>query len=168
MKSFFRTFEHASHGRGKGCAMFSLASRKLSNSKQSVVREKYQIMSIVDITVQSHPYQLILVYASSGCPYQMLVDDLKKLLLPDITIIITGDFNFDKKENNSLTQYLGARMLTQLVTWPTHKEGRTIDHCYVSKDARLQITRHSPYYSDHDALCIAFEHFPWNQQYYST
>ena len=118
-------------------------------------------MSIVDTTVQNHPYQMILVYASSGCPYHMLVEDLKKLLLPDITIIITGDFNFDKKENNSLTQYLGARMLTQLVTWPTHKEGRTIDHCYVSKNARVQITKHSPYYSDHDALCIAFEHFPW-------
>ena len=161
MKSFFRTFEHASHGRGKGCAMFSLASRKLSNSKQSVVREKYQIMSIVDITVQSHPYQLILVYASSGCPYQMLVDDLKKLLLPDITIIITGDFNFHCTEKNAFTQYLEARMLTQVVKWPTHREGRTIDHCYVSNNARVQITRHSPYYSDHDALCLSFEHFPW-------
>ena len=161
MKSFFRTFEHASQGRGKGCAMFSSASRILSNSKQSVVKEKYQIMSIVDITVQNHPYQLILIYASSGCPYKMLVEDLKKLLLQDITIIITGDFNFDRKEKNSLTQYLDAKKFSQVVNWPTHNEGRTIDHCYVSKNARLQVTRYSPYYSDHDALCIAFEHFPW-------
>ena len=141
--------------------MFSLASRKLSNSKQSVVREKYQIMSIVDITVQNHPYQLILVYASSGCPYQMLVDDLKKLLLLDITSIITGDFNFHHTEKNTFTQFLEARGLTQVVTWPTHKEGHTIDHCYVTKNARVHITRYSPYYSDHDALCTSFEHFPW-------
>ena len=81
--------------------------------------------------------------------------------MPGTTTIVTGDFNFDKKETNSLTVFLGARMLRQLVNWPTQREGRTIDHCYVSKNARVQITRHSPYYSDHDALCIEFEHFPW-------
>ena len=115
----------------------------------------------MDETNSNHPYQLVLVYASSGCPFLELVMDLKKLLHPEMTTIITGDFNFDKNETNALTKFLGQNKFTQVVDWPTHKQGRTIDHCYVSKKTRVQITRHSPYYSDHDGLCIEFEHFPW-------
>ena len=88
--------------------------------------------------------------------------DLKKLLLSNITVIVTGDFNFDRRESNALTCFLGAKMLQQIVKWPTHNKGRTIEHIYVSKNARVQVTRHSPYYSDHDALLIEFEHFPWS------
>ena len=156
-----RTFDHVPNGRGKGCAIFSKASRILSQQKQKVAREKYQLMSIVDETNPSHPYQLVLVYASSSCPFQKLVTDLQQILQTNMTTIITGDFNFDKKETNDLTRFLRQRNFTQIVDWPTHQEGRTIDHCYVSQKTRVQITRHSPYYSDHDALCIEFEYFPW-------
>ena len=117
-------------------------------------------MSLKDETAQSHPYQLILVYASSGCPFSELVEELNQLLVPNLTTIVTGDFNFDK-ETNALTRFFDQKKFTQVVNWPTHKEGRTIDHCYVSNNTRVQISRHSPYYSDHDALCIEFEHFPW-------
>ena len=78
-----------------------------------------------------------------------------------LTTIIVGDFNFDKSETNALTAFLNKRQFIQVVEWPTHKEGRTIDHCYVSKNTKVQVTRHSPYYSDHNGLCIQFEHFPW-------
>ena len=164
MKSYlnFRTFDHASYGRGKGCGIFSLSTRRIAPTRHKISKEKYQLMSIVDTTIKDHPYQLVLVYASKGCAYQELVVDLNKLLLSNITIIVTGDFNFHSKEKNALTCFLVAKkMLRQLVNWPTHDEGRTIDHCYVSKNARVQITRYSPYYSDHDGLCIEFENFPW-------
>ena len=46
----------------------------------------------------------------------------------------------------------------QLVREPTHIRGGHIDHAYWKDDARvwmeLQIERYSPYYSDHDAVCI--------------
>ena len=158
----FRTFEHSSYGRGKGVWMFSLSTRTLLPSKHKISKEKYQLMSIVDTTVQGLTYQLVLVYASKGCAYWELVVDLKKLLLSNITVIVTGDFNFDRRESNALTCFLGAKMLQQIVKWPTHNKGRTIEHIYVSKNARVQVTRHSPYYSDHDALLIEFEHFPWS------
>ena len=156
-----RNFDHAPIGKGKGCGIFSLTTRHLPQPKQKVANEKYQLMSILDETNPILPYQIVLVYASSGCPFQNLVVDLEKLLHPEMTTIITGDFNFDKKENNALTIFLREKKFTQVVDWPTHKEGRTIDHCYVSKNTRVQLTRHSPYYSDHDGLCIEFEHFPW-------
>ena len=116
-------------------------------------------MSIVDSTVQNHPYQLILVYASSGCSFQELAQDVEKLLEPKMKTIITGDFNFDKNESNVISNFFGTEKLEQIVPYPTHDEGRAIDHCYVTKDVKEKIglTLHSPYYSDHDALCINIE-----------
>ena len=119
------------------------------------------MMSIVDQTNPCLPYQLVLVYASSGCPFTELAIDFEKILHSNMTTIITGDFNFDKKETNALSILLKGKKFTQLVNWPTHKGGRTIDHCYVSENSRIQITRKSCFFSDHEALCIEFEHFPW-------
>ena len=119
------------------------------------------MLSFIDQTVSNHPFQVILVYSSSNCPLKDLLYDIKPLVHQDINTIITGDFNFDKKDSNVITHFLHKNKFTQLVDWPTHKEGRTIDHCYVSENVRVQVTKHSPYYTDHDALCIEFEHFPW-------
>ena len=93
-------------------------------------------MSTIDTNVEDHNYQFVLVYASSGCPYKELVDDLKKMLQPGMKTIITGDFNFDKKENNVLSTFLKDRDFTQKVSWPTHIQGRTLDHCYASKTSK--------------------------------
>ena len=71
---------------------------------------------------------------------------------------LSGDFNFDKKDVNAMTVFLKDKKFTQVVTWPTHSQGRTIDHCYVSENAKFNLTRHSPYYLDHSALCIEFEY----------
>ena len=119
-------------------------------------------MSILDETVKGYPYQLLLVYASKGCSMAELVKDLAKLLKQKWTTIITGDFNFDRKEENALTRFLSYQDYQQIVTWPTHDgAGNTLDHCYISKHTRVQLTRSSPHFSDHDSLIIQFEHFPW-------
>ena len=75
----------------------------------------------------------------------------------------TGDFNYNKDEVNVLSKYLKQKKLKQLISWPTHDAGRTLDHLWVSKEARVQLTRHSPYYSDHDAIVLQFEAFPWQR-----
>lgn len=105
------------------------------------------------MTDTDDPYQLVIVYASAGCPFKNLVDDLKELLHEDMPIIVTGDFNFDRKTTNALTLFLNTKGLVQHVNWPTHKEGRSLDHVYAFKNSVL-VTRHLPYYSDHDGLCI--------------
>ena len=159
--SFFRcrSFDHVPRGRGKGVGVFSLSSKEPPLSKHKIGKDLYQMMSFIDN--QFHPYQLVIIYASSGCPFKELAKDLEKLLQPEMTTLIVGDFNSDKNETNALSSFLQQKEFTQLVNWPTHRGGRTIDHCYVSKKSRVQVVRHSPYYSDHDALCIQFEHFPW-------
>ena len=71
--------------------------------------------------------------------------------------IIVGDFNFDKKETNILTTFLKNNLFSQVVPWPTYIQGGKLDHCYVSLSIEAQLTRYSPYYSDHSALCIEFQ-----------
>ena len=123
----------------------------------TVIKEKYQLMTVMDETIPDLPYQLVLVYLSSGCPLSQVVDDLAHLLVPEMTTIITGDFNFDEKETNTLTIFLKNKLFSQVVPWPTHVQGRTLDHCYISKQASIKLTRYSPYYSDHSALLIEFK-----------
>ena len=163
-----RTFGHASYGGKKGCGIFSLSKQKLSQDKHFVVREKYQLMSLVDETNPQLHYQLIVVYASQGCPWKELANTLGLLVKSKMTVIITGDFNFDKRLDggNEMTTLLSSLDFQQVVTWPTRDSGRTIDHCYIKgkirgQPPRVQLTRYSPFYSDHDALCIQFESFPW-------
>ena len=105
--------------------------------------------------------QLVLVYLSSNCSKVEVVKDLQDLLKDDLNSIIVGDVNFDKGENNELTKHLAFLDFQQLVNVPTHDPtstttARTIDHCYVSKNLvdKVELKIHSPYYSDHDALCI--------------
>ena len=145
-----RSFQHALYGKGKGCGIYSTSS-KIINRIEKHIEEKYQLLSIVDVDLN---VQLVLVYCSSDCPFPELV--VKELLLPEVYNIITGDFNFDRSEVNDLTRYVTESKLVQLVNSPTHNGGRTIDHCYVPEDIKdkVKLKQYSPYYSDHDALCI--------------
>ena len=58
-----RTFDHVPIGKGKGCGIFSLASRYVTQPNQKFANEKYQLMSILDETNLNQPYQIVLVYA---------------------------------------------------------------------------------------------------------
>ena len=118
---------------------------------EKIIRQKYQLLSMTDDLVQ-----VVVAYLSSNCPLIDVQTDLELILKSDRKIMIVGDFNFDKDKRNSLTKYLHSRDMIQLVTSPTHDEGRTIDHCYVLKNMKdeVELSQYSPYYSDHDALCI--------------
>ena len=86
-----------------------------------------------------------------------VVEDLKFMIIKGMKIIITGDFDFDHGEGNDLSIYLvNGIAVEQKETWPTHFQGRILDHCYTN--TMVDFTRHSPYYSDHSALCIKFQH----------
>ena len=148
-----RTFEHASLGTGKGCAIASLSSKQ-TNCDTKVIKEHYQIMSITDGSIQ-----LILVYSSQNCPIIHLVQDLRRMIRSDMIPVVAGDFNFHKTEPNALTKFFSINNFEQLVQEPTHDDGNTLDHCYVPKDKKehFQVKLHSPYYSDHDALLISFQ-----------
>ena len=144
-----RTFDHASVGKGKGCCLFSVNSKQ-SSGNIKVIKDNYQVLSIIDGSVQ-----LVMVYLLSNCSKADVVEDLKIIIRQDLNSIIVGDVNFDKGENNELTRYLALQEFHQLVDVPTHDPtstttARTIDHCYVSKNLvdKVELKIHSPYYSD--------------------
>ena len=119
-----------------------------------VRKENFQLLSMTDENVQ-----LILVYISSKCPLADVVSEMQEILRPDKKVIVTGDFNFDKSVENDLTKYLTSKRMVQLVTNPTHDKGNCIDHCYVPEELKENVVlkQYSPYYSDHDALCISLK-----------
>ena len=96
------------------------------------------MMSVVDETDPNFPYQMVLMYLSNGCSFSQVVQDLSCLLVPNFTTIIIGDLNFDKKDKNDLTSFLSKKKFSQQVSWPTHIQGRTLDHCYVSKNIHVK------------------------------
>ena len=43
------------------------------------------------------------------------------------------------------------------MTEPSHVKGRHIDHFYLNFDVESTIYQYSPYYSDHDAICVTIQ-----------
>ena len=118
-----------------------------------VVEDSYQIMSIID----NNQVQIILCYLSSNCKFAEVARQLQKIIRSDNMTVVCGDFKYDKAEVNPVSKFLKSQNFQQIVTKPTHDEGRTLDHCYVSKSLseKVQLTFYSLYYSDNDALCIS-------------
>ena len=119
-----------------------------------ITSEKYQIIKLKHMDID-----VINTYRSqTGRPIQFL-ESLKSVLELDRNTILTGDFNlcFNENRGNKVIDYLLAIGFHQLVQEPTHTKGRLIDHTYwLNKTGKYnaELERYSPYYSDHDGLCI--------------
>ena len=78
-------------------------------------------------------------------------------------VLITGDFNicYIMNRTNRLIQGLERNNFTQLVKEATHTRGRLIDHAYWKNRDKVWsdpvLERYSPYYSDHDAICLTIK-----------
>ena len=105
------------------------------------------------------PIQLVLMYLSKNCPLDDVTSNLDRILKRDFITIVTGDFNFEPSNENSLTKLLANKEFDQVQNQPTHDKGGKLDQCYVPSNIKnkIQLMTHSPYYSDHDALCINVE-----------
>ena len=83
---------------------------------------------------------------------------------PENPTLITGDFNicYMKNGRNRMSKGLIEEYgMKQLVKEPTHILGGHIDHVYWRDEHQQYMTpmieRYSPYYSDHDCICITVE-----------
>ena len=70
--------------------------------------------------------------------------------------IFVGDFNIDACSKSRLPQMLSE--YAQLVEFPTHIAGSTLDHVYVKKsfleNYKVEIVVLNTYFSDHDAVRV--------------
>ena len=139
-------------GMGKGIGTY-FDSTKFTKD-QDIQSEKFQVNKFLHKEID-----LICLYRSQIGNSITFLQDLTKLIDTRRPTIIMGDFNSCYKENinNKLVQGLLNLGFNQLIHEPTHIQGRTIDHAYVldpRQIMRVSIERYSPYYSDHDAICI--------------
>ena len=74
--------------------------------------------------------------------------------------LVIGDFNICNKKQfrNSVKVGMTEQGFVCLTSEATQIKGGYIDHAYWRDDERIfmepDLERHSPYYSDHDALCV--------------
>ena len=86
----------------------------------------------------------------------LVADKIQSLIDPTRPQLVIGDFNFDAKEQNSLVRLFKKKNMVQLIDGPTHEAGRTIDHLYVSDQAKecIEFSTVFKYYTDHAAIQI--------------
>ena len=121
---------------------------------KDIKTEKFQITKFKHETID-----LINVYRSQSGNSLELLEHLKEQIEAGRKTVITGDFNicFMENFNNRMIQGLLTLGFNQLVHEPTHMRGRHIDHVYFldqSGSLKPILDRYSPYYSDHDGICI--------------
>ena len=102
------------------------------------------------------------IYRSQEGNSVELLEDLRKIIEVQRVTLVTGDFNacFRENYNNRLIQGLLSMGFCQLMHEATQIQGRHIDHAYLLDPmGQVQpiVERYSPYYSDHDGICIVIQ-----------
>ena len=138
---------------GKGLCIFFKEEYQLN---MAITEDYYQISQISSPSVD-----IICIYRSVKGDQKNIADQLKRMINPNKTSLVLGDFNLCYKENKSnvITKTLEDQLnFNQYVTNPTHIAGRLIDHVYISlRDPHFHapvIHQRSLYYSDHDNILV--------------
>ena len=129
------------------------------------IKNKETFEHILDNGIQICTFSLenvssLAVYRSSYGNIGNLAEKLVKLIDGKKSIFIVGDFNICtfKKPNNIVTSVLLSKDMVSLVDEATHIQGGYIDQAYWKDEDDIflppTVQRYSPYYSDHDAICI--------------
>ena len=142
--------------RGKGIATFvrgnSLAVEK-NFVENGVQISKYTSKDLI----------LVVVYRSQNGNIGTLLEILSELFVEMKSILIVGDFNIcnRKKPDNAVKETLLKEGFQLLIKESTQIMGGHIDHAYWrnfgDSFANPCFERYSPYFSDHDALCVTMK-----------
>ena len=144
-------------GDGKGLAIYSNTDVKDSTVK--INHSNFQICKI-----HHNDINVITVYRSDSAKCSEVVKEIIQLCEPDKLTVIGGDLNFCalNEKDNKIMKELEKIGFKQLVSEPTHIQGRAIDHCYVREatDSQIHLNKNnlsirSVYWSDHDALILS-------------
>ena len=138
-------------GGGKGVAAFYKA--EVFNFKNDCRLERAQMSMF-----ESPAVDVIVVYRSQGQNLEEIADKVDVWRNPAKLTVVCGDMNvcLKKEARNKLTVELDSMGFAQLNEEATHIGGGHIDHMYMTREAtgRATLERYSPFYSDHDALCL--------------
>ena len=140
------------NGNGKGIATYYSCDK--FKPHEEIKMDKFQIAKF-----KHRDLDVINIYRSQSLNSLEVLEHLQQQIETGRPTLITGDFNICFMENfsNRMIQGLLSLGFDQLVHEPTHIRGRHIDHAYfLDPSGRLNpiVDRYSPYYSDHDGICI--------------
>ena len=149
-------YEHSFLKVGSGKGIENYYKIDMFKADKTLVMERFQAAKF-----KNEKIDIIAIYRSHALNSSTILQELTKLIDLKRTTLIVGDFNLCYKENANHRLIKGLEELgfKQLLHEPTHIRGRTIDHAYLLEENRrmkIAIERYSPYYSDHDAICIIF------------
>ena len=122
------------------------------------------------IKFTSSNLDVINIYRSANGHSLVLLDHIIRILPEKKAVIITGDFNicYQMNRTNRLIEGLETHGFRQLVQEATHIRGRHIDRAYWRDSEGMMLApaldRYSPYYSDHDAICLTLEKKQMSEQ----
>ena len=138
-------------GAGKGVAAFYKA--EVFKIRNDCRLERAQMSMF-----ESPEVDVIVVYRSQGQNLEEIADKVDVWRNPAKLTVVCGDMNvcLKKEARNKLTVELESMGFAQLNEEATHIGGGHIDHMYVSREAigSATLERYTPFYSDHDALCL--------------
>ena len=143
-----------SKGRGRGIATYFDDTFDVTDS---VTSPSCQI-----IKISSSQFDVINVYRSNNCDLKEFELMLFKMIDREDhskKVLICGDLNIhytEETSNRFVRKIVDEYKFEQLVMDPTHDEGNTIDHVYVSPalQGRVEVEKTCLYFSDHDLLTI--------------
>ena len=137
-------------GLGKGLALYY--KQEMFQHIEDITEENMQLTKLWSLRVD-----VIVVYRSDKGSPNHLLEHLKKLISPNKTTAICGDFNicYLQTRRNKITKYLEETGFEQFVNEATFIKGSLLDHFYLRRNEAMDgsVFRYSPYYSDHDAIC---------------
>ena len=84
-----------------------------------------------------------------------VIGEISDLVVPDRYTILCGDVNCDPCDSPLAMAMFGLGF-SQIVAEPTHIQGRTLDHLYITpRESLRDYFIHPLYFSDHDAVCAS-------------
>ena len=108
--------------------------------------------------LKTEKMDIIGVYRSQNGNVVNIIEELQALVDAGRTTVVGGDMNICAvtQKNNYVTKSLKEMGFQQVVSKPTHIDGRSIDHIYImpGRNVRFDWTLEyfAKYYSDHDGL----------------
>ena len=144
----------ASHGNGKGVAVFS----KMNSTNQPVVNSvSSSIFSAIQYRAEG--FDVIFLYWSqcTAAETSEILQLLESWVVNTRPTAILGDFNMVFSENCKVTRFLMKIGFQQLITKATCETGNQIDHIYVNQplmSLNVSTEQSAAYYSDHDIVSL--------------
>ena len=133
------------------------------STKENFEKSDHKKESINITKIESADTDVIAIYRSQEGSVGSLIQKLKDIINISKSTLIIGDMNIcnKKMKQNDLRKFLEEHKFNQIINRASHINGGHINHAYVLNIGNFEevptVELVPKYYSDHDAICIAWK-----------